>query len=257
MAAPPSKEQPPFNPLVRPSTTIRALCQGNLNEEIVIEHRLVGKPEDLKSFLDLFHDPKRHGGELWSSESFLFVTAAAYVRLGRFPNIPDVLPAEYQRRHFMLGFENELGYGFYLNIYSPSFEEAARCLELVVGLRDNRFVKLEMFRVSAYQFPLTPHNLEQMFRNSPNRRVYAFHDISFSAAQCHTLATCGTKTSLQFCNSDFGHDGGTSFLESFAARTERSTGPKGLAFDSQLFDREVLIQLFDLLIRNADCLDSL
>jgi hypothetical protein len=116
-----------------------------------------------------------------------------------------------------------------LVIHASTLEESIICLDYLVGLKDTQFEKMELVykEYSVRICPFGANILEKMLQNFTRRISFKF--IVFTPDHCRTLASSGTKTSIEFFCCDF-QDEGTAFVEASVARLDETSGPANLRF---------------------------
>jgi hypothetical protein len=231
------------------STFKEIWLHDNATEFTFNEYRLNGIPESLEAFVDQFL--KENGGYdkvrlIWTSENSFVCVGVDRLDL-------DGLPLVYQKHGFLL----ELTSGsksIPLHIYSRTREDAMSSLDLLVGLHDDHFEKLELSDLNhsgedeedePKLCPLTSVLLQKMIVQNANRQC-SFSDMTFNPDQSRTLATSGTKTDIEFCGCRFQEDYRETFLEALAAREDPATGLATLTIVGCLpFADGILVLLLD------------
>jgi hypothetical protein len=137
-------------------------------------------------------------------------------------------------------------HNFWLYIHSSTIEGAMSCLDLLVGLRDDHFEKMELHypNISSRSrlCPLTSVLLEKILQQNAKRK-YSFIYTTFTPDQCRTLATSGTRTDIELERCKF-QDDGEAFLEAAAAREDPHTGLAKLTIANCLPFAEGILLLF-------------
>jgi hypothetical protein len=190
------------------------------------EFRLNGRAESLKAFVDLF---LLKNGK-FDNNRIVWITEDTFVRLSdhRYD-----LPGVYRDRNFSITLSapesSESRYNHNLNIHSSTTEEVIAAFDLLAGLQDSYFKRIELRRYygDTISCPLSGRHLENFVRNA--NRENAFFYLIFTSEQCRTLATSGIRTNIGFYNCDF-EDEGIAFVEASAARENQDSGPAKLHF---------------------------
>jgi hypothetical protein len=118
---------------------VEELKQLRLDERVEYtfkEFRLQGKVESLKDFVDLcfLKNGKRENNRI------VWITENAFVRLG----FDFELPGDYRSESFRLALARDGSLNQYLCIHFSTTEEAIAALDLLVGLQDSYFKKIQL-----------------------------------------------------------------------------------------------------------------
>jgi hypothetical protein len=222
MDEPPSGQRAALSPLLTSTNTLTQHCrQVTGNGLICEEHRLIGQPESLKAFCDLF------SGKY--DDRIIWVTKKAFVFLGWNNWFP--IPEDFGDYDFILSLRDTDKHEHCLSIHASTLEESILCLEYLVELKDTHFEEMEITVKNdegARRLCLFgADTLEKMIQNSARR--ISFHRMIFTPDHCRTLASSGTKTNIQFYWCEF-QDLGAAFVEASAARQYGTSGPAKLSF---------------------------
>jgi hypothetical protein len=223
-----------------PVDPLKKLCLKQFNEYKIKEFRLKGKAESLKDFLDLCF---LENGK-YDKNRIVWITDKAFVRLRDGHGLPSG-HHRYQRFSLKLSTSGSLP-AHDLRIHASTTDEAIAALDLLVGLQDSYFkrIQLDYFnRINEQPLicPLTGHHLENFVRNA--NRENTFSNMIFTREQCRTLATSGIRTNIGFWNCHF-EDEGLAFLEASAARKNQDSGPAKLSIRGRLPFDEGNFRLF-------------
>jgi hypothetical protein len=159
------------------------------------------------------------------------------------------LPGDYRSESFRLALARDGSLNQYLCIHSSTTEEAIAALDLLVGLQDSYFKKIQLQYFDRENdsngqrliCPLRGRHLENFVRNA--NRENTFFNMRFTRDQCRTLATSGIRTNIGFWDCEF-EDEGIAFVEASAARENQESGPAKLTIWDMLPFDEVNFRLF-------------
>jgi hypothetical protein len=224
---------------------VEELKQPCLDEHVEYtfkEFRLQGGTESLKAFVDFcfLEDGK------YDRHRIVWIAENVFVRLGGYIALPRVY---YRNRRF--GFRlstSDSSPDHDLSIHSSTTEEAIAALDLLAGLQDYYFKKMELQEYGARTgnrlhvvCPLSGRHLENFVSNA--NRENRFSRMMFTRDQCRTLATSGIRTNIGFRDCRF-EDGGIAFVEASAARENQEWGPAKLSIWGILPFNEANFRLF-------------
>jgi hypothetical protein len=119
-----------------------------------------------------------------------------------------------------------------LSIHASTLEKSIICLDYLVGLKDTHFREMDLTCIEDYDnmtrlCPFGANIVEKILQNSARRIIFSCIMI-FTADHCRNLASCGTKTDIEFNECEL-QDEGAAFVEASAARQDTS-GPAKLRF---------------------------
>jgi hypothetical protein len=222
-------------PVLLPVDKLKKLSLEKFYEYQIQEFRLQGGTESLHAFLDLcFLENGRY-----DKNRIVWITENAYVRLGcAYGLTPD--------QRFSLSLwapDDTIHLNHTLNIYASTMEEAIAALNLLAGLQDSHFKRIEL----DYYDPrdricsLSGRHLENFVRNA--NRENSFCRMTFTRDQCRTLATSGIRTNIGFRHCEF-EDEGIAFVEASAARENQESGPAKLSIWEMLLFNEANFRVF-------------
>jgi hypothetical protein len=243
----------PLNPIVEetpaeqrtallPVEELKQLSLQQFNEYQIQEFRLQGRAESLKDFLDfcfLENGKYNKSRVVWITEhSFVQLEV---VQLGGY----IALPGDYRDRRFglRLSTSDVFSHDHELNIHSSTTEGAIAALDLLAGLQDSYFKKIELqYNGGGNRIcPLSGRHLENFVRNA--NRENTFRNMTFTRDQSRTLATSGIRTNIGFLYCKF-EDEGIAFVEASAARENQEAGPAKLTIRGRLPFNEGNFRLF-------------
>jgi hypothetical protein len=214
--------------------TLKQLCLDQFGACTFKEFRWQGGTESLKAFVDFcFLEDMKYG-----KNRIVWLTENAFVRLGSDFGLPSGCYRD-QRFDLLLWATDDGGSPDHeLSIYSSTIEELIAALDLLVGLQDSYYKRIELqyYRDVSRICPLTGRHLENFVRNA--NRENTFWGMLFTRDQCRTLSTSGIRTNIGFIVCRF-EDEGITFVEASAARENQESGPAKLTIRrSLLFDEE-------------------
>jgi hypothetical protein len=221
---------------------VEKLKQSSLdqfNDYMFKEFRWRGETESLKAFVDFCF---LKNGE-YDKNRIVWMTENTFVRLGFDFELPD----DYRDRQFGLTLRtSDYSSDHELSIHSSTTGEAIAALDLLVGLQDSYFERIELQynggRIDQLPVcPLSGRHLENFVRNA--NRESRFSNVMFTRDQCRTLATSGIRTNIGFMYCKF-EDEGIAFLEASAARENQESGPAKLSIRGRLLFDEGNFRLF-------------
>jgi hypothetical protein len=237
----PTVEEAPAEqrPALLPVEKLKVLCLEKFNEYKIQEFRLQGETESLRTFVDFCF---LENGK-YDTTRIVWITENAFVRLRKGLYSPFGC---YRNRHFSLKLWATADGRFHdhkLYIHSSTTEEAIAALDLLAGLQDSYFKKMELeYNDGNYEelpiCPLRGRHLEIYIRNA--NRENSFTYMVFTPDQCRTLASSGIRTSIGFACCIF-KDEGIAFVEASAARANRESGPAKLSMNSLCFNERNLL----------------
>jgi hypothetical protein len=226
-----------LSPLLLPIDTLKQLFHhvGMAEEEIeqkylFNEFRLNRQPENVKAFVDLFDD--------FDKLPIVWITKNAFVCCDE----KFLFPCAYREVRFLLHF----GGHHDLSIHASTLEESIICLDFLVGLQDTHFQRMSIFYKDDEETRLCPFGvdiLEKILQNSAGRIVFNY--MIFTPDHCRILASCGTKTDIEFFWCEF-QDEGAAFVEAPASRRDVTSGPAELKFEGDLPFNETYLSLFSM-----------
>jgi hypothetical protein len=224
-----------------PVEKLKQLCLDQRVDYTFKEFRLQGETESLKDFVDMFLLENRR----CNTECIVWITENSFARLGSGTDLPSECYRD-QRFSLKLSTSDVFSYNPELSIHSSSTEEAIAAPDLLAGLHDSYFEKMELQYNSGRNgqrpvCPLRGRHLE-IFVCNPNRQN-SFYGMVFTRDQCGTLATSGIRTNVGFWNCEF-EDEGIAFVEAFAARENQEAGPCKLSIRGRLLIDEGNFRLF-------------
>jgi hypothetical protein len=155
-------------------------------------------------------------------EQAIWITKNSCVRL-----YGDSTAEDRRKRQFRLNVSDKIE-RHELSIHASTLKEAIICLDFLVGLKDTHFKEmwLTLKDGGALRRPrLCPFGvdiLEKILQTSARR--IRFSQMIFTPEHCRILASSGTQTNIEFVGCIF-QDEGASFVESFAARQDVTSGP--------------------------------
>jgi hypothetical protein len=239
------EETPPeHRKTLSPVDTLKKLCVDERVEYTFKEFRLQGRAESLKDFVDFCF--LKDNGE-YGNDRIVWIAQNAFVRMG----FDFELPGVYRDGRFDLTLRTRAGFPDHnLSIHSSTIEEAIAALDLIAGLQDSYFEKIELRYYTYHRdgrlgyrpsCPLRGRHLENFVRNA--NRENAFFNMIFTRDQCRTLATSGIRTNIGFCYCEF-EDEGIAFVEASAARENPESGPAKLTIRGRLLFDEGNFRLF-------------
>jgi hypothetical protein len=211
-----------------PVEKLKQLSLEQFNEYMFKEFRLKGETESLKAFVDLCF---LENGKYDDKNRIVWITENAFVRLEE----GFGLPRDYRDQRFGLKLwasDSLSNHDHILSIHSHSSttEEAIAALDLLAGLQDSYFERIEL-RYNGGIFgqrqvcPLRGRHLENFVRKA--NRENSFCGMTFTRDQCGTLATSGIRTNIGFWNCEF-EALVIAFVEASAARENQESGPAKL-----------------------------
>jgi hypothetical protein len=134
-----SEQRPVESPLTPPTDTLKEQwIRENATEFQFNEDRLNGQPECLKTFVDQF---LRRMEDTYYGNRLIWTLKKSFVRVGF---LLHELPGAYQNYLFELLLRSD-SHEHSLFIHSSTLYEAMSCLDLLVGLHDDHFEKMELF----------------------------------------------------------------------------------------------------------------
>jgi hypothetical protein len=225
-----------------PVETLKQLCLDERVEYSFTEFRLQGATESLKAFVDFcfLEDGK------YDKNRIVWITEHSFVRLECGAHLPSGC---YRDRRFSLRLSTTangaLDHDF--SIHASTTEEAIAALDLLVGLQDSYFKRIELQyfvgdRINGRRIcPLSGRHLENCVRNA--NRENRFYTMIFTRDQSRTLATSGIRTDIGFFSCGF-EDKGIAFVEASAARDNQDSGPAKLSIWFNLLFDEGNFRLF-------------
>jgi hypothetical protein len=228
MDEPPSEQRTALPPLLTRTNTLTQHSQVTGNDLVFDEYRLIGQPESLKAFCDLFSGK--------NDDRIIWVTKNAFVFSGGKKRLPTLEDDEVH--DFGLSLRDKDEECHYLSINSSTLEEAIICLDYLVGLKDTHFEEMGISYTHHDEeeedderrlCPFDAKSLEKMLQNSARR--IRFDYMIFTPDHCRTLASSGTRTDIVFYDCEF-QDDGAAFVEASAARRDKTSGPAKLCFHS-------------------------
>jgi hypothetical protein len=236
-----SEQRPTVSSLLTPIDTRKYIWLRERTKEFSFhKYRLNGIPESLKTFVDQFL--KEDG--TYDYDRLIWTSGNCCVRVGTNWRRHE-LPGAY--RDYRLKLRLTSGsrcLPFY--IHSTTLENAMSCLEFLVGLHDDHFEKMELYRKREYDIPqlcpLTSVLLEKIILQNAKRKN-VFYRMTFTPDHCRTLATSGTRTDIELHRCLF-QDDGVAFLEALAARGDLQTGLAKLSILERLPFAEGILVLF-------------
>jgi hypothetical protein len=206
-----------------PVEELKQLCLDKHVDYTFQEFRLQGATESLKDFVDFcFLEEGKY-----DKNRIVWIAENAFVRLEGC----IALPGDYRHARFGLELTRDGLLDHDLSIHSSTTEEAIAALDLLVGLPDSYFKRIELHFIAPSVngrsvCPLRGLHLEIFVRNA--NRENGFSDMMFTRDQCRTLATSGIRTNVGFWYCEF-EDEGIAFLEASAARENQDSGPAKLS----------------------------
>jgi hypothetical protein len=221
-----------------PVEKLKQLCLDESFEYTVKEFRWQGGTESLKAFVDLcFLENGKH-----DKACIVWITENAFVRFGSISDLPSCC---YRDRRFYLKLSTSGSLpDHHLSIHSSTTEEAIAALDLLVGLQDSYFKRIQLNYFNREIRPVCPlsgRHLENFVRNA--NRENGFWGMIFTRDQCRTLATSGIRINIGFVWCRF-EDEGIAFVEASAARENQEAGPAKLTIWTSLAFDEGNFRLF-------------
>jgi hypothetical protein len=222
-----------------PVDTLKKLCLEEYGDYTWSESRLQRETESLKAVIDPFLSENNNDEQ--DETCILWVTKGSFVRAG-FSSAQ--LPAIY-REWFCLWLESSDSChlrGHRLFIHSATLEEAINCLDVLVGLHDSYFQKMEIAHNVPGDdgqppiCPLTDRVLEKLVLQN-SKRQNKFYYMVFTAKQSRILAVAGRRTHVGFWRCRF-EDDGSALMEASESRKDQELGPAMLTISRGLPFRE-------------------
>jgi hypothetical protein len=210
-----------------PVEELQKLCLKQFKIYTFKEFRLNGRTESLQAFVDLCF---LENGK-YDKNRVVWITEKAFVRLG-FHDLPRGYYGRFGLKLWATD-DDICSPDLELSIHSSTTEEAIAALDLLVGLQDSYFKKMELRYCDATgrsgQRPICPLrgcHLAKIVSNANRESRFSF--MVFTPDQCRTLATSGIRTSIGFWSCRF-EDEGIAFVEASVARENQESGPAKLS----------------------------
>jgi hypothetical protein len=209
-----------------PVAKLKNLFLDKHNEYKIQEFSLRGGTESLKAFVDFcFLEDRKY-----DMNRIVWLTENAFVRLGSDFDLPSGC---YRDQRFGLGLStSDSSPDHDLRIHSSTTEEAIAALDLLAGLQDSYYKKIELQDNCGRNghrpvYSLRGRHLENFVRNANRENRFRF--MVFTRDQCRTLATSGNRTNIGFVYCKF-EDEGIAFVGASAGRENQESGPAKLSF---------------------------
>jgi hypothetical protein len=226
-----------------PVDELEQLCLDEHVEYTFKEFRWKGRTESLKDFVDLCF---LENGK-YDKNRIVWISENVFVRLEE----GFGLPQNYRGRRFGLklwasGSLSNHDHILSIHSHSSTTEEAFAALDLLAGLQDYYFKKIELqYNGGIFgQRPVCPlrgRHLEIFVRNA--NRESLFSNVMFTRDQCQTLATSGIRTNIGILFCRFEGEG-IAFMEASAARENQESGLAKLSIWGSLPFDEGNLRLF-------------